>query len=107
MAHPTDNSSPPGFYSVTSLPVSFNPFFKTIVHTIHNGNVQTDIILRFPQRRDLEAGLLAKQFPADGIAAGGTVLVSLNKAFRGGYFWMLVDKFGVQWMFNYDENHIQ
>ncbi|HTI93200.1 MAG TPA: VOC family protein [Puia sp.] len=43
----------------------------------------------------------------DGLAAGGTVLVPLNKAFWGGYFGMLVDKFGIQWMFNYDEKQNQ
>ena len=37
----------------------------------------------------------------DGLAAGGTVLVPLNKAFWGGYFGMFADKFGVQWMINY------
>ena len=43
----------------------------------------------------------------DGLAAGGTVLVPINKAFWGGYFGMLLDKFGVQWMFNYDEKQNQ
>jgi len=43
----------------------------------------------------------------DGLAAGGTVLVPINKAFWGGYFGMLVDKFGIQWMFNYDEKQNQ
>ena len=43
----------------------------------------------------------------DGLAAGGTVLVPLDKAFWGGYFGMFVDKFGIQWMFNYDEKQNQ
>lgn len=39
----------------------------------------------------------------NGLSAGGTVLVPLNKAFWGGTFGMFIDKFGIQWMINYDE----
>jgi PhnB protein len=41
----------------------------------------------------------------DGLSAGGTVFVPLAKAFWGGLFGMFVDKFGINWMVNYDENH--
>jgi PhnB protein len=36
----------------------------------------------------------------DGLAAGGTVTVPLEKAPWGDYFGMLVDKFGVNWLVN-------
>jgi PhnB protein len=38
----------------------------------------------------------------DGLAAGGTVTMPLEKAFWGALFGMLTDKFGIQWMVNYD-----
>jgi len=37
-----------------------------------------------------------------GLAAGGQVTVPLDKAFWGSYFGMFIDKFGIQWMINYD-----
>ena len=37
----------------------------------------------------------------DGLSAGGTVTMPLNKTFWGALFGMLTDKFGVQWMVNY------
>lgn len=40
----------------------------------------------------------------NGLAAGGTVTMPLAKTFWGAYFGMLVDKFGIQWMVNFDEN---
>jgi PhnB protein len=39
------------------------------------------------------------------IAVGGKVGMPLEKMFWGAYFGMLTDKFGVQWMVNYDPNH--
>jgi PhnB protein len=36
----------------------------------------------------------------DGLAAGGTVTVPLEKAPWGDYFGMLVDKYGVNWLVN-------
>jgi PhnB protein len=39
-----------------------------------------------------------------GLSAGGKVTQPLEKAFWGAYFGMFIDKFGVQWMVNYDEN---
>lgn len=40
----------------------------------------------------------------NGLAASGTVTMPLAKTFWGAYFGMLVDKFGIQWMVNFDEN---
>ena len=39
----------------------------------------------------------------NGLAAGGTVTMPLEKQFWGDTFGMLKDKFGVQWMMNYSE----
>jgi PhnB protein len=38
------------------------------------------------------------------LSAGGKVTMPLDKTFWGAYFGMLTDKFGVQWMVNYDYN---
>lgn len=38
----------------------------------------------------------------NGLSAGGKVTQPLEKAFWGAYFGMFVDKFGIQWMVNYD-----
>lgn len=38
----------------------------------------------------------------NGLAEGGTVTMALAKTFWGAYFGMLNDKFGIQWMVNYD-----
>jgi PhnB protein len=38
------------------------------------------------------------------LSAGGNVTVPLQKMFWGATFGMFTDKFGVQWMVNYDEN---
>ncbi len=37
-----------------------------------------------------------------GLSAGGKVTQPLQDAFWGAYFGMLTDKFGIQWMVNYD-----
>jgi PhnB protein len=38
------------------------------------------------------------------LAAGGQVTMPLQKTFWGSYFGMLTDKFGTQWMLDYDYN---
>lgn len=38
------------------------------------------------------------------LAAGGKIGMPLQKMFWGAYFGMVTDKFGVQWMVNYDYN---
>jgi PhnB protein len=37
-----------------------------------------------------------------GLSAGGKIEMSLQDTFWGAYFGMFADKFGVQWMINYD-----
>jgi PhnB protein len=41
---------------------------------------------------------MAKKF--DALSVGGKVTMALNDTFWGARFGMLVDKFGIQWMFN-------
>ena len=40
----------------------------------------------------------------NGLSAGGHVEMPMNKTFWGAYFGMFKDKFGVNWMVNFDEN---
>jgi PhnB protein len=40
----------------------------------------------------------------NGLSAGGTVTMPLGKMFWGAWFGMFNDKFGIQWMVNYDYN---
>jgi PhnB protein len=40
----------------------------------------------------------------NGLSAGGTVTMPMNQAFWGAYFGMFIDKFGINWMVNFDEN---
>lgn len=39
----------------------------------------------------------------NGLSAGGTVKMPMEKTFWGAYFGMFIDKFGVHWMVNFDE----
>ena len=38
----------------------------------------------------------------DGLSAGGRVTMPLEKTFWGAYFGMFTDKFGINWMVNFD-----
>lgn len=40
----------------------------------------------------------------NGLSAGGHVEMPMNKTFWGAYFGMFKDKFGINWMVNFDEN---
>ncbi len=40
----------------------------------------------------------------NGLSAGGHVIMAMDKTFWGAYFGMFVDKFGINWMVNFDEN---
>ena len=39
----------------------------------------------------------------NGLSAGGTVIMPMEKTFWGAYFGMFTDKFGIHWMVNFDE----
>ena len=40
-----------------------------------------------------------------GLSAGGKVTMPMAKSFWGAYFGMFTDKFGINWMINFDENN--
>jgi PhnB protein len=40
----------------------------------------------------------------NGLSAGGKVEMPMNKTFWGAYFGMFKDKFGINWMVNFDES---
>ncbi|MBK9741950.1 MAG: VOC family protein [Saprospiraceae bacterium] len=40
----------------------------------------------------------------NGLSAGGKVTMPLENTFWGAYFGMFVDKYGINWMVNFDEN---
>ncbi len=65
-------------------------------HTITMGN---NINLSLSAESKEEADKLF-----NGLSAGGTVTMPMDKMFWGAYFGMFNDKFGVQWMVNFDEN---
>jgi len=39
----------------------------------------------------------------NGLSAGGTVSMPMDNTFWGAYFGMFTDKFGINWMINFDE----
>lgn len=39
----------------------------------------------------------------NGLSAGGTITMPLEDTFWGAYFGMFTDKFGINWMVNYDD----
>ncbi len=41
----------------------------------------------------------------NGLSADGVITMPLTDTFWGAYFGMFVDKFGIQWMVNYDTPH--
>ena len=66
-------------------------FKGNAVHT--NGNIQLSV--EMPDKPQLET-VFSK------LAAGGKITMPLQDQFWGATFGMLTDKFGVSWMFNYD-----
>jgi PhnB protein len=42
----------------------------------------------------------------DGLSAGGNPFMPMSQTFWGAYFGMFVDKFGIHWMVNFDENPV-
>lgn len=39
----------------------------------------------------------------NGLSADGTIIMAMEKTFWGAYFGMFTDKFGINWMVNFDE----
>lgn len=40
----------------------------------------------------------------NGLSVGGNTIMPMQNTFWGAYFGMFVDKFGISWMINFDEN---
>jgi len=66
---------------------------ESMGHTLTSGN---NFYITLYTESESEADRL---FPA--ISEGGSVEMPLNKTFWGAYFGMCKDKFGIQWMVNY------
>ena len=58
---------------------------------------RTHIYINFSDEKEQESVF-------NNLAAGGNVTMPLADAFWGAKFGMLVDKFGINWMVNYDYN---
>ena len=39
----------------------------------------------------------------NGLSAGGNIMMTMTNTFWGAYFGMFTDKFGINWMVNFDE----
>jgi PhnB protein len=65
----------------------------------HKLNVGNNHHISINVESEAEADKLFK-----GLSAGGKVTQPLEKSFWGSYFGMFTDKFGIQWMVNYDYN---
>lgn len=84
-----------------SLPVKGNVLMATdamesMGHKIIKGN---DFHLSLSADSKEEADKLF-----NGLSAGGEIEMPLQDSFWGAYFGMFKDKFGIQWMINYDYN---
>ena len=82
-----------------ALPVGNNTLMGTDLiesmgHKLQQGN---HISLSLSPESEAETEKLFKA-----LSAGGKVDMPLEKAFWGAYFGMCTDKFGIQWMVNYD-----
>jgi PhnB protein len=64
-------------------------------HTVIGNNIQLSVNAASEEEAD-------KIFNA--LSEGGRVNMPLQKTFWGAYFGMLTDKFGINWMLNYDYN---
>jgi PhnB protein len=64
-------------------------------HTVEGNNIQISI--------NAESEEEAKKI-FNGLSAGGRVNMPLEKTFWGALFGMFTDKFGINWMVNYDYN---
>lgn len=65
----------------------------------HTTNVGNNFSISINADSEEEANRLFR-----GLSAGGKVTMPLDKTFWGAYFGMFTDKFGIQWMVNFDYN---
>lgn len=64
-------------------------------HTVEGNNIQLSVNTESEDEAN-------KIF--NGLSADGQVKMAMEKTFWGAYFGMLTDKFGINWMVNYDYN---
>jgi len=69
---------------------------ESVGHIIKMGD---NISLSIDTESEIEAKDIFNKLSVD-----GKITMPLDKMFWGAYFGMLVDKFGIQWMVNFDEN---
>jgi PhnB protein len=69
---------------------------ESMGHTLDTGN---NFSLIIGTDNEAEADKLFKN-----LSLGGQVNMQMTKTFWGAYFGMLTDKFGIQWMVNYEYN---
>lgn len=83
-----------------SLPISSETILMGSDSTSQSGDVAfgSNISISINTESSEEADKLF-----DGLSSGGTVSMPMTKTFWGAYFGMFTDKFGINWMVNFDE----
>lgn len=83
-----------------SLPIGKETVLMGSDSTSQSGNVimGTNISISINAESRAEADKLF-----NGLSAGGKVIMAMENTFWGAYFGMFVDKFGINWMMNFDE----
>jgi len=101
-----------------SIPESDRERIMHVALPIGNGNtlMATDALESIGQKLTLGNNFYIALFPEtkeeanrlfNGLSAGGKIEMPLQDMFWGAYYGSFADKFGVQWMVNYDKNHKQ
>ena len=81
-----------------ALPIGPNVLMGTdVTRPMPDATYGTGISLSIDAASEDEAKSLFEK-----LSAGGTVTMALDKAFWGALFGMATDKYGIQWMVNYD-----
>ena len=83
-----------------SLPISKDSILMGSDSTTQSGDaiIGTNISISINAESRAEADKLF-----NGLSAGGNVIMAMNDTFWGAYFGMFTDKFGINWMVNFDE----
>jgi len=81
------------------------PIGKTILMGSDSNEQSGDVVVggNFSVSINVESATEADKI-FNGLSAGGTVYMAMNKTFWGAYFGMFKDKFGISWMVNFDES---
>ena len=83
-----------------SLPISKDSILMGSDSTTQSGDaiIGTNISISINAESRAEADKLF-----NGLSASGNVIMAMNDTFWGAYFGMFTDKFGINWMINFDE----